>query len=168
MIQTDTYNYSYRHWRDPLGRWLSCLGIHSHPDIVHGQTQRQARAHKRATASKSMQSRATMSLHTNAPMRNTALGLAEALLIHSSDSSCGHSAAAGGPQAWEGHQGNEPTTGQTPTPCRGPLQVDEGCNCVTGRCAVAACIIEGSSVQQQVKVHNRCARSGFCTAEWCI
>lgn len=47
--------------------------------------------------------------------QNTALGLAEALLSHSTDSSCGHSAPAGGPWAWEGHQGNEPTTGQTPT-----------------------------------------------------
>lgn len=47
-------------------------------------------------------------------------------------------------------------------PYMGPLQVDEGCNHLTGRCAVTTCVIMGSCVQQQVKVAGVSGHV-FCT-----
>lgn len=51
--------------------------------------------------------------------------------------------------------GGEPTTGQTPNSCKGPRR-GEGWNCVTGRCAVTACITQGCPVKQQVRAYHRC------------
>lgn len=92
------------------------------------------------------------------------MSLAEVLLIHVSGPSCEHSAAAaaaaGGPRASEGHHGNKPTTGQTATPARDYCRWSDVVTALQGD-AVTACIIQGSSAQQQVKVHDRCARSWF-------
>lgn len=101
--------------------------------------------HLATSASKSTQTRATLSLYNE-----RRIGVSSGC-----SSSCGQSHPTRGLSAWEGRRGAELTTGQTAT-CAGDY-------CMWARGVIGAtdvCIVEESySALQHVKVHNWWARS---------